>query len=506
MLNLDEFSERNATISKSMLALLGIIIFVAFAIRFYFAVSFPNIHYPDELFQYLEQGHRVAFGNGVIPWEYREGTRSWVLPGFIAGLMALSDLFYPSGPDFYIPFIQAVFCIISLAVVVVGFLWGYRSQGALAGFITAVLCAVWFELIYFAPKTLTEVVTAHILVVAVYLAYPTQPTSDRRRLFIAGLLFGLVVVLRMHLAPAVLVAAIYICRLDVVEKWLPIVVGGLIVFILAGMVDAFTWSYPFSSFVANFWVNIGEQKSHNWGVDPWYYYAGKWVQIWGGAFVPIAFLALVATRKNLLLALVAVSVVLTHTAFAHKEFRFVFPAVPFIVILVGLGTAQVFDYIRRDLKSRNLTGLAFAGVVVAWIITSVTLGIGGYFKTNWYSEAEGIKSLKLIGQRTDACAVGFVGTFWPFTGGYTYLHKDIPIIIPEDDSDGAISAYNYAYADSGNLPQVWPYEEVHCWTPRIDATQWTGGSASRLCVYRREGSCEAKADLEINEVLRRQGH
>ena len=33
----------------------------------------------DELFQYLEQAHRVVFG-GQIPWEFRFGERSWLLP------------------------------------------------------------------------------------------------------------------------------------------------------------------------------------------------------------------------------------------------------------------------------------------------------------------------------------------------------------------------------------------------------------------------------------------
>ena len=53
----------------------------AFALRVGLAVAFPNLHHADELFQYLEQGHRMAFGYGVIPWEYRDGARSWMLPG-----------------------------------------------------------------------------------------------------------------------------------------------------------------------------------------------------------------------------------------------------------------------------------------------------------------------------------------------------------------------------------------------------------------------------------------
>ena len=79
--------------------------------------------------------------------------------------------------------------------------------------------------------------------------------------------------IRVNLAPAVLVAAAYICRRQVSEKWLPIILGGLVAFILAGMLDAFTWRYPFQSFVANIWINVIENKSQSYGTEPWYYFA-----------------------------------------------------------------------------------------------------------------------------------------------------------------------------------------------------------------------------------------
>ena len=70
---------------------LGLILIVAFLLRIYFALAFPNIHHPDEVFQYLEQAHRLVFKYGVIPWEYREATRSWIVPGFLGGLLKLTD-------------------------------------------------------------------------------------------------------------------------------------------------------------------------------------------------------------------------------------------------------------------------------------------------------------------------------------------------------------------------------------------------------------------------------
>lgn len=51
------------------------------AMRLALALLSDHIHHPDKVFQYLEQGHRLVFGYGYVPWEFRFGTRSWIAPG-----------------------------------------------------------------------------------------------------------------------------------------------------------------------------------------------------------------------------------------------------------------------------------------------------------------------------------------------------------------------------------------------------------------------------------------
>ena len=379
---------------------LAVILLLAFVLRLYFALAFPNIHHDDEVLQYLEQAHRLVYKYGVIPWEYREGARSWLVPGFLAGLLKLSDIVGLSEPVVYLSLVAAVLSALSLSVVVVGFSVGLSDPGAIAAIFTAALCCVWFELIYFAPKTLIEAIAANILVIAVYLAYPGEPTANKRRLFAAGLLFGLVVVIRVHLAPAVFVATLYACRRDIFEKWVPIILGGSLTFVLAGTLDAFTWQYPFQSFVSNIWINLVEKKSQMYGTAPWFYYAGLWALIWGGAIVPMAVLSAVSLRKNFLLGLLAATIIVTHMLFAHKEYRFVFPAVPFIVILVGLGTAEVFGYFQKDLlKTRKQTLMAGAGVVFGWAVTSGILATSDRF--GQIGSEKPVASMRLI-----SCAIG----------------------------------------------------------------------------------------------------
>ena len=47
---------------------LWLILLLAFAARFAVGVANDGVLYPDEIMQYLEQAHRLAFGAGMTPW------------------------------------------------------------------------------------------------------------------------------------------------------------------------------------------------------------------------------------------------------------------------------------------------------------------------------------------------------------------------------------------------------------------------------------------------------
>jgi len=52
---------------------------------------------------------------------------------------------------------------------------------------------------------------------------------------------------------------------------------------------------------------------------------------------------------------------LSHMLFAHKEHRFVFPAVPFVIMLVGLGLAELLAWLQELIRCRWFAA-ATAGV------------------------------------------------------------------------------------------------------------------------------------------------
>ena len=95
---------------------LPLVLVLAFAARAAVALSGDFVLHPDEIMQYLEPAHRLAFGNGVIYWEYFYGARSWLVPGVVAGVLKLFDLVGLGQPWWYVGGVKLLFCALSLAV------------------------------------------------------------------------------------------------------------------------------------------------------------------------------------------------------------------------------------------------------------------------------------------------------------------------------------------------------------------------------------------------------
>src|SRR5262249_26116631 len=156
---------------------------------------------------------------------------------------------------------------------------------------------------------------AHILLPGLYLGAYAEGRWKQRKLFLAGLLCGLAMALRIQLFPAVAVACVYFCRsafYSFRSAWrtrIPAVMGGILVPVAVfGAVDAITWSYPFQSFIRYFWVNAIEGRSELYGTEPWYWYLLVLLAHLG----PVLFLAVMGVRRSPFLAWIAIAILVPH--------------------------------------------------------------------------------------------------------------------------------------------------------------------------------------------------
>ena len=165
-------------------AFIGILL-LALGLRLVVATTFPTLAWPDEIFQTMEQAHRLVFGYGIVPWEFRLGARSWFFPGLLAAVMELGR---PFGGQGYLRAVQVALACLSLIPIAVVFSWAYRRHGMLAALVASIAATTSFELVYFSTRALTEVAAAHVVVAALYMSSVDNPR--RRQLLLSGVAFG----------------------------------------------------------------------------------------------------------------------------------------------------------------------------------------------------------------------------------------------------------------------------------------------------------------------------
>ncbi len=321
---------------------LGGLIALAIAVRLVPILVSPSVVWGDEIFQTTEQAHRLVYGTGLVPWEFALGIRSWLMPGAIAALMEVARLI-GDGPDYYLPVIAVAFAAIAALPVFCVFRWCERAFGLSGAILGGLIVAIDPELVYFGARTLAEVVAGHLLIVAIYLLElePSSEPAARRRCAAAGALLGLILALRLQLAPALGLVALWTTWRSPRERFWPLVGGAVLVLCFSGMLDAVTLGYPFASLWRYLDINLFADVSSLFGVLPWNYYLSYELSVWQGAVFPLAALVLIgALRRPLLLATAAV-IVASHSAIAHKEIRFIYPAMVLLGALAAIGFAQV---------------------------------------------------------------------------------------------------------------------------------------------------------------------
>ena len=349
-----------AGVAKARLAAaaLAAILLGAFALRAYVALTRTYVIFEDETFQYLEQAHRLAFGSGLVPWEFHDGIRSWLLPGLLAGVMRLADRVNPD-PLYFLHVIRLICAAFSLSAVLSGFLMVLRRDGLPGAILTGILCAVWSELVFFSPAVLTEVLAGHCLLLGILFGEGAEDQRTARRLVISGALFGLTICLRCQDAPTVLAVALWQHRLTW-RHWAWLAAGGLAVVIpVGGILDFVTWGTPFQSIWLNLVRNSWQGVSTSMGTEPWdYYIRYLLLTLLPAGPVLIVFAVIGATRLPAV-ALAAIVTLVVHTLLPHKEFRFVYAATAAVPLLIGAGASALL----RDLASRG--GRAAIGALLS---------------------------------------------------------------------------------------------------------------------------------------------
>jgi len=395
---------------------LAAILLLALAVRLWSVATHTYLAYPDETFQYLEPAHRLAFGSGVITWEFVEGIRSWLLPGAIAGAMRVAALFADS-PDTYILPLRLLCVLASLVVPFVGFRMVERQMGSWAGIAAGLLCALSPQAIYFAPVIMTEPLATDAAFLAIWLG---ERASGTRRLLIAGALFGLATALRYQYLPVLGLVALWQHARDRRRRVLVLAGGSAVVLLVFGVLDTVTWGAPFRSVWSNFLRNGPDGISTAMGTGPWEYYFKYCLAAWGG--LPVLLLVLGCALAPIW-GIVIVGTLVLHTLVPHKELRFIFLANAAIPIAVAIGLTHALRWLR---VARGRWLPVAAASALALLIAYQTAS-NATDPDQWHRDRSMLQAIATARAIPDACGIA-MRTVWVYrTGGYSYWHRDAPI-------------------------------------------------------------------------------
>jgi len=459
---------------------------IALLLRVGVAIHFPSIEWGDEIFNTVEPAHHLAYGYGVVVWEWREGVRSWVFPALLAGVMRATDWMGP-GSIGYLRAISVLLSLLSLTTVWFGYAWAKRASGNAAAIIAAGACATWYDLVYFSPKTLIEVMATNFLLPGFYLGVYGEELSEKKRLFLAGLFLGLAVSFRIQLAPAVGFAFLYFCH----GKWRsrgPAMFAGLLLPVVAfGFVDTITWSYPFQSFFRYFWAAAVQERNLFGQTEPWYWY----LLVLAVRFFPLCVLALMGVRRSPFLGWVVLIIVAFHSVIPHKELRYMYAVMPIVVTLAATGYVELAE----DFSAWGKARFSARGIMVTGLVFCIfTSALFAWRSPRWTHSSGGLIAMDSLSQDSSLCGVGLYKLSWIYSGGYSHLHRNVPIVLVLRDAEleDQAPSFNALVTDGTSTDQKLGFKSAGCW--------------NGVCLYKRAGSCIVSGKTnEVNKVLRESG-
>ena len=421
---------------------------LAFLIRAAVSLAGDFVIHPDEVMQYLEPAHRAAFGAGVSYWEFFYGARSWLTPGVIAAVLAATDAVGLGTPGVYIPLVKLLFCALSLLIPLGMYAFGRRHFGEFAGRAALLLGAFWYELAALAHKPMTEF-TATALVFAMLALVRAAPAGEKRGAGLA-LLAVLIAGVRIQYAPIAGLILLAEFARGAPRTRIAILAAGVGGVFAVGLFEKLTWGGWFHSYMVNVRMNLIVGAARGGETTFWQFPIWLAMASCGLAIVALATGATEWRRRGWIV-LLSLAILLPHMTQNHREYRFVFAAIPLWLLLLADFSARGAPWAWEKANWREwrkcaacfgaAAAVSLAGIFngMPWLSPrfdpqaenrfnhlyrsfSVETGRVGFVR----GQDPHFKTFRALA--ADDSVEGVLETTRPYfgTGGYYYLHRAVP--------------------------------------------------------------------------------
>jgi len=339
---------------------LGIILILAFFFRCLAAVFSKGFGMHDDHFLVIEiaqawvdkcYGNWLPFNGSTIT---SPSGHSLFYPGLhylFFRLLEHWNILDPQVKMYYVRFIHAIF---SLLVVY----YGYKITEFYSGLKVARTAGLLLAILWFMPmlsvRNLVEVVCVPFLLLPVWMIIKNGSQHKIWIYLLAGLLAGIAFSIRFQ-------SSLFLAGIGLVllfeKKWIPTVSFGLgcalTIGLIQGVTDWLIWKQPFAEFMEYVHFNATHPNdfvTHGWetypllvssivlppiGIFLWFGYFRNW-------------------KKQFILFLPSFLFFVFHSSFPNKQERFIFPFIPFFIILGSIGWYEFIKHSAYWNKNKKL--------------------------------------------------------------------------------------------------------------------------------------------------------
>ncbi|HHI79423.1 MAG TPA: hypothetical protein ENK02_05545 [Planctomycetes bacterium] len=298
----------------------------------------------DQQYQYIDPAWHLATGDMFYrTHEWTMGLRSWVYPGFLAGVFQLSRALGIEDAQMQLVVARFVMALLFLIPLSAAWLLLVRWRPHPAARPALLAFGVFFLAILCGSQPNGPNFASCLAVASVLFFYG----PGRLWPLVSGLCLGLAFCGRPQdalLGPVLFVAGLLSRRKGAALLFALGTVPGIL---LQGITDLYAWGHFLHSPFAYVKFNLFDGRNTGWGREPLWYYPAVvlGMLVWVPPFFKLTFRQLREGSRHLSLVLVAaIAYLAVHSIPAHKAARFVQPALALIFLCAFLG----FFHTRPD--------------------------------------------------------------------------------------------------------------------------------------------------------------
>ncbi len=356
---------------------LKLILLVAILLRLVAAIFSKGYGMHDDHFLVLEPAQSWVDGYDYNKW--LPGSNATPNPSghsfFYVGVhylillfMKYAGVFNPQTKMFIIRLLHGAFSLITVY-------FGYRITLKLSDQKTARLTGLLLAVLWFMPflsvRNLVEIVCIPFLIYGTWLIIDNLDKENRMKyIFYAGLIIGLGFSVRFQIITFAFGVGL---ALLIKLRWKEALLYGAGFFLsavaLQGGIDYFVWGKPFVELSE--YIRYNAENATAYITNSWYNYI---LLILGALIPPVSIFLFIgffrSWRKQLVLFLPAFIFLLFHSVFPNKQERFIFPIIPFIVILGMIGWQ---DYLLKGKFYKPGVKFLKTSWIIFWLINIIVL-------------------------------------------------------------------------------------------------------------------------------------